>query len=67
MSIWIVDDETNLAGGLKKAFEKKGYSVKCIPTIHELQEALNTEIPSLVFLDQCLPDGNGLVMLPIIL
>ena len=45
MSIWIVDDETNLAGGLKKAFEKKGYSVKCIPTIHELQEALNTEIP----------------------
>ncbi|WP_281691909.1 sigma-54-dependent transcriptional regulator [Cloacibacillus porcorum] len=67
MSIWIVDDETNLAGGLKKAFEKKGYSVKCIPTIHELQEALNTEIPSLVFLDQCLPDGNGLDMLPIIL
>ena len=67
MSIWIVDDEVNLANGLKKAFEKKGYSAKCISAIRELQEALNAEIPSLIFLDQCLPDGNGLDMLPMIL
>ncbi len=67
MSIWIVDDEVNLANGLKKAFEKKGYRAKCISSIHELQESLNAEIPSLVFLDQCLSDGNGLDMLPIIL
>ena len=40
MSIWIVDDEVNLANGLKKAFEKKGYSAKCISAIRELQEAL---------------------------
>ena len=24
MSVWIVDDETNLANGLKRAFERKG-------------------------------------------
>lgn len=67
MSIWIVDDEENLASGLKRAFEKKGYPVRCIPTINALQEALNSEIPSLVFLDQCLPDGSGLDMLPVII
>lgn len=67
MSIWIVDDEENLAAGLKRAFEKRGYTARCIPTLGELQEALNAEIPSLVFLDQCLPDGNGLDMLPVII
>lgn len=66
MSIWIVDDEINLANGLKRAFEKNGHSAQCFYTLHELQEALAVGIPSLVFLDQCLPDGNGLDMLPII-
>ena len=67
MGIWIVDDEVNLANGLKRAFEKRGHSVKCVMTIRELQEELDVDIPSLVFLDQCLPDGNGLDMLPKIL
>ena len=67
MSIWIVDDEVNLANGLKKAFERQGYNTKTASTIAELQTLLASEIPSLVFLDQCLPDGNGLDMLPVIL
>ena len=67
MSIWIVDDETNLANGLKRAFERKGHSVECMASVGELYEALNASIPSLVFLDQCLPDGNGIDALPAIL
>lgn len=67
MSIWIVDDETNLANGLKRAFEKEGHSARTLSSIKELQEALGSDIPSLVFLDQCLPDGNGIDMLPAIL
>ncbi len=67
MNIWIVDDEVNLANGLKKAFEKMGFSAKTAATISELQHLLAVEIPALIFLDQCLPDGNGIDMLPVIL
>jgi DNA-binding NtrC family response regulator len=67
MNIWIVDDEVNLAGGLKKAFEKQGFAVKTAGSISELQHLLASEMPDLVFLDQCLPDGNGIDMLPVIL
>ncbi len=67
MNIWIVDDEVNLANGLKRAFEKGGYSAKAVKTISELQQLLGAEIPSLIFLDQRLPDGNGIDILPAIL
>ena len=67
MSVWIVDDETNMANGLKRAFERKGHSVECLGSVAELYEALNASIPSLVFLDQCLPDGDGIDALPAIL
>ncbi len=67
MSIWIVDDEANIANGLKRAFERRGHSVECMNDIKGLYEALNSSIPSLIFLDQCLPDGYGLDALPVIL
>ena len=67
MSIWIVDDEINLANGLKKAFEKQGFETRTALNIAELQKLLASEIPTVIFLDQCLPDGNGLDMLPVIL
>ena len=67
MNIWIVDDETNLAAGLRRAFEKEGYAVKTAENIAALHKLLAAEIPTLVLLDQCLPDGNGLDVLPSIL
>ena len=67
MNIWIVDDEVNLANGLKKAFEKQGFGARAVSTIAELQNLLASEIPALILLDQCLPDGNGLDVLPSIL
>jgi len=67
MNIWIVDDEANLAGGLKRAFEKQGFAVKTAGSISALHNLLASEMPDLVFLDQCLPDGNGIDMLPVIL
>ena len=67
MNIWIVDDEVNLANGLKRAFEKSGYSAKTVKTISELHQLLGAEIPALIFLDQRLPDGNGTDVLPVIL
>ncbi len=63
MNIWIVDDEVNLANGLKRAFEKSGYSAKTVKTISELHQLLGAEIPALIFLDQRLPDGNGIDVL----
>lgn len=67
MNIWIADDETNLANGLKTAFEKQGYSVRTAESLAALHQLLSVEIPTLIFLDQCLPDGNGLDALPVIL
>ena len=46
MNIWIVDDEVNLANGLKRAFEKSGYSAKTVKTISELHQLLGAEIPA---------------------
>ena len=43
MSVWIVDDETNLANGLKRAFERKGHSVECLGSVAELYDALLRE------------------------
>ncbi len=67
MSVWIVDDEINIANGLKRAFERRGHSVECMSCVKELYDALDASIPSLIFLDQCLPDGDGLDALPAIL
>lgn len=67
MNIWIVDDETNLAQGLSLAFQKQGFETKVVPSLAELRQLLEKEIPALVFLDQRLPDGNGLDVLPAIL
>ena len=67
MNIWIVDDEVNLANGLKKAFEKSGFSAKAVKSINELHHLLAAEIPAVIFLDQRLPDGNGIEVLPAIL
>ena len=67
MNIWIVDDEVNLANGLKKAFEKSGFSAKAVKSINELHLLLAAEIPAVIFLDQRLPDGNGIEVLPAIL
>ena len=49
MSIWIVDDEINLANGLKKAFEKQGFETRTALNIAELQKLLASEIPTVIF------------------
>jgi ActR/RegA family two-component response regulator len=43
------DDEINLANGLKRAFEKSGYSAKTAKTLSELNQLLGAEIPRLYF------------------
>jgi len=67
MNIWIVDDEINLANGLKKAFEKNGFNARTAGSISELNQLLAAEVPAVIFLDQCLPDGNGIDVLPLVL
>ena len=67
MNIWIVDDEINLANGLKRAFEKSGYSAKTAKTLSELNQLLGAEIPAVILLDQRLPDGDGIDVRPAIL
>lgn len=65
--LWIVEDETALAQGLRIAFEKLGYSVSLAPSLAELNSLLRAESPEIVMLDMRLPDGDGLTALPHIL
>lgn len=65
--LWIVEDESALAQGLKIAFEKKDFTVSLAPSLGELNELLRTETPEIILLDIRLPDGDGLSALPHIL
>ena len=52
---------------MKRAFERKGHSVERPGCVAERYDALNCSILPLIFLDQCLPDGDGIDALPAIL
>ncbi len=65
--LWIVEDESALAQGLKIAFAKEGYNLSLASSLGELNELLRSETPEIVMLDIRLPDGNGLNAVPHIL
>ncbi len=64
MKIWIIDDETALAEGLKVAFLRKGYDAETAPGLGGLRSLLDEGTPEIVFLDVRLEDGDGLKALP---
>lgn len=65
--LWIVEDEVNLARGLKRGFAEKGFEVETCGSLAELGGLLAESEPEVVFLDVRLPDGDGLTALPHIL
>ncbi len=67
MNIWIVEDETSLAQGLRMAFEREGHEVRVASSLGDLRELLEKQTPQVIFLDIRLPDGDGLKSIPHIL
>lgn len=59
-NILIVEDNQNIADGIKYAIEKEQYSVKICKTMRTTKEYINNYNYDLILLDIVLPDGNGL-------
>ena len=60
MNILLIEDNLNIADGLKFSFEKSNYKLEYSLTIKAAKEYLLKEKkPDLIILDVTLPDGNG--------
>jgi DNA-binding response OmpR family regulator len=61
--ILLVEDEVNLAQGLKLNFELEGHEVEWVATGQAARVAFKLQPPALVLLDLMLPDADGLDLL----
>jgi len=61
--ILIIDDDKMLNDLLKHMVERMGHSAECAYTIKDGLQSITDKPYDIVFLDVCLPDGNGLDLL----
>lgn len=59
MKILLVEDNFNIATGLKFSFEKNNYKIEFVSTYKEAIAYLENKKAELIILDIILPDGNG--------
>ena len=64
--ILIVDDEKDIRLGLRRFLQAKGYDVEEAGDCREAQAAFTAAPPDLAILDQSLPDGDGIDLLPLL-
>lgn len=64
--VLIVDDELDICYLLSGMLKQRSFNTGFVNTISDAKMALQTETPSLVFLDNHLPDGFGLDFIPFI-
>ena len=62
-SVLIIDDETDFCVVLSQYFKKRHIDVACAYSISQANHLLATLQPSLVFLDNNLPDGLGISLI----
>jgi DNA-binding NtrC family response regulator len=62
--ILLIDDDADVRGGLKRFLQLKGYQVDEAGTCREAEVALAASPPDAVLLDENLPDGSGVDLLP---
>ncbi len=62
-SLLLVEDDEDLALGLRFNLEQEGYGVDRAATLTKARELLEKKTPDLVLLDLALPDGSGLDLL----
>ncbi len=63
MSILLVEDDPDLAAGLKQALQHEGFSINHVANGKSALHAIDTEPPEIVILDIGLPDIDGLAVL----
>ena len=61
--ILIVDDHGDTCRALSKLLEHKGYETHCAQNAMEAMDYLRDNLPSLIILDEMMPDMTGLELL----
>ena len=64
--IFILEDDSSIAGLIRVALETSGLSAVVFPTVKDFVSAIETDIPDVALLDIMLPDGSGLDVLKLI-
>jgi two-component system, OmpR family, response regulator len=64
--VLIVDDELDICYLLSGMLKQKNFHTGFVNTLTDAKNALKTDTPSLIFLDNHLPDGFGLDFIPFI-
>jgi len=59
LHILVVEDDENLANGIRYALEQEGWNVTVAQTLSEAMSAYERNSFDLILLDVMLPDGNG--------
>ena len=59
MEILLVEDNDTIVRGLEYSFNKNGYNLVSKMCINDAISYLDKNLPKLVILDICLPDGDG--------
>lgn len=57
--IYYIEDEEDIAWGVREYLQKKGFHVEVLGTAGEAKAALERKLPSLALVDWNLPDGSG--------
>jgi two-component system, OmpR family, response regulator QseB len=63
MNILLVEDDLDLANGIRLALQDNGMTVSWVRRIDYAEQALQTDVCDLILLDLGLPDGDGLAFL----
>ena len=58
--IWVVDDDEAIRFVLKRALQRKGFSVQCFDSVLAVRDALGSDHPHAILTDIRLPDADGL-------
>jgi two-component system nitrogen regulation response regulator GlnG len=58
--IWVVDDDEAIRFVLKRALQRKGYSVRCFDSVGAVTDSLHRNSPAAILTDIRLPDADGL-------
>jgi len=66
-SILLIDDEKELCSLLGDSLSSRGFQMEFAHTKREALKRLNRRLPDLVLLDLSLPDGDGMVLLSVIM
>jgi len=64
--VLIVDDELDICYLLSGMLKQRNFNTGFVNTLGDAKLALQTETPSVIFLDNHLPDGFGLDFIPFI-